>query len=67
MSKMFERFFKKGVQVGPIYVFCDLSEVISKGPVWIGFEGIYMYMGNSLPHLCWVILKERMDDKHLAM
>jgi hypothetical protein len=64
---MFEKFFGKITKIGPVHIFCDMSEVIGKGSVWIGYEGMYMYMGNSLPHLCWVILKERKNDKHLAM
>lgn len=50
-----------------ITIFREKPGVISPGTCWVIFHDVYMYIGDSLPHVIWIMLTEWKDDRHLAM
>lgn len=46
-------------------IYREKAGVISEEPIWVFFDGTYMYEKTSLAALIWCIIKEWRQDKHL--
>lgn len=47
-------------------IFREKAGVIGEKPVWVCFHSTYMYLGDSLPQLLWVMITQWNDDRNLV-
>lgn len=47
-------------------IFREKAGVISKEPVWVCIHGYYMYLGDNLPQLLWVMATQWNDDRNIV-
>ncbi len=51
------------MRLGKLKIFKERPGVISKGPVWVGFNGSYMYLNSSFLGLIYDMIKYHRDER----